>query len=95
VSWRTRIVVLLVWSVGIVAVWLIAGEVLNPGVSDEDIRECVEEGIFPPRECEEVLEDLESEEPEPIGVGVVLVVWAVGLLLLWLLTRPVQNRKPD
>ena len=81
-------VVLLVWTAGLFAVWLVAAEALNPGVSDDAVRECVEEGFFTPAQCEEVLEDLESDDPAVVSVGSVFVVWAVGLLLLWLVTRP-------
>ena len=90
--WRTRWIVLLVWTVGLLVIWLIAAEVLNPGVTEEDIRECVEEGFIPPAECEEALERLESDDPAVLSVGLVFLVWAVGLLLLWVMTRPTAAR---
>jgi uncharacterized protein YggT (Ycf19 family) len=90
-SSRTRMVVLLVWTVGLLAVWLIARDVLNAGVSDDAIQECVEEGFIPPSECENALEDLESDDRQVLSVGLIVLVWAVGLPLLWVMTRPTTS----
>jgi hypothetical protein len=76
--------VLLVWTAGVAAVWVIAELALNPGVSDEDIQECMEEGFIPPDECEETLERLEAGEEAVIGVGAAFVVWFVGFVVLLL-----------
>jgi hypothetical protein len=81
--------VLSVWTAGILAVWFIAGAVLNPGVGEEDIQECVAEGFLPPEECEEALEELEADDPAPISVLIPVLIWFGGsLLLLWVLSRP-------
>jgi hypothetical protein len=83
------IVVLLVWTAGVAAVWVIAELALNPGVSQEDIQECMEEGFIPPEECEEALENLEAGDEAVIGSGGAFVVWFVGfLVLLLVMTRP-------
>jgi hypothetical protein len=85
----TTIWVLLIWTVGVVAIWFIADLVLNPGVSEEDIRECVEEGFIPPAECEETLEMIEAGQEPVLGVGASLAVWFAGVLvLLWVMSRP-------
>lgn len=87
-SWRTLALVLLVWTAGVVAIWAIADIALNPGVTDDDIRECLTEGFIPPEECEETLEELEADEDAVIGIGVSAFIWAAGsLVLLWVLTR--------
>jgi hypothetical protein len=86
---RTTVAVLLIWTVGVVALWVIADAVLNEGVSEADIQECVEEGFIPRDECEEALEMLEADEDPVIGIGASMLVWLAGfLVLLWLLTRP-------
>lgn len=89
VSARTIISVLLVWTVGVLTLWVIANPVLNEGVSDADVRECVDEGFIPADECRETLEELEAEEGPLIGVGLTLVVWVAGVVTLaWLLRPP-------
>jgi hypothetical protein len=86
---RTTIAVLLIWTVGVAVLWMIADAVLNEGVSEADIRECVEEGFIPADECQETLEMLEAGEDPVVGIGASLLVWLAGfLVLLWLLTRP-------
>jgi hypothetical protein len=81
--------VLLVWTVGVIAVWLIADRVLNPGVTEDDIRECAEEGFIPAAECRETLEMLEAGEEPVLGFGATTAVWVAGVLvLLWVMSRP-------
>lgn len=74
----------LIWTVGIFAIWGVAQLVLNPGVTQEDIRECQEEGIFPPDECENALQALEDDDEPAVGVPLLLILWLSGLLLLGL-----------
>jgi hypothetical protein len=86
--WRKMTWVLLIWTV-VFAVLIIAGALLDPGVSEEEIEECMREGFIPPEECEETLE----AEDEGIGFGVapLFLLWLAGFLVLgavWLLTRP-------
>lgn len=81
--------VLLVWTAGVVTIWVVAEIVLNPGVTENDIRECIAEGFIPADECEETLEQLEADEDTVIGIGVSLVIWFVGcIVLLWTVNRP-------
>jgi hypothetical protein len=80
--------VLFVWTIGILVVWLMSGVVLNPGVDEADIQECVAEGFIPREDCEETLERLEDDDPAPISGGVAFLVWAVGSLVLWVILRP-------
>jgi hypothetical protein len=89
-NWSTRVWVLLVWTAGLIAVWVVANAVLDPGVTDEDVQECLREGFIPPEECEETLEALEDEEEPVLGIGASFLVWLVGCFLLWLVTRPPQ-----
>lgn len=87
--------VLAVWTGGIVVVWIVAGVVLNPGVGEEDIQECVMEGFLPPEECEEALEELEADDPAPISVLIPVLIWLAGsVVLVWVLTRP-KPANPD
>jgi hypothetical protein len=81
--------VLVVWTAGVVAVWLVADWVFNPGVSDEDVEECAAEGFIPPDECRETLEALDASQEPVLGVGVTAGVWLAGVVvLLWLMSRP-------
>jgi hypothetical protein len=81
--------VLLVWTVGVIAVWLVADWVLNPGVSEEDVQECAAEGFIPPTECRETLEALQATQEPVLGIGVTVGVWVAGVvLLLWVMSRP-------
>jgi hypothetical protein len=80
--------VLLSWTV-VFAVLIIAGAFLDPGVTEEEIEECMRERFIPPEQCEETLES----EDEGIGIGVtrLFLLWLAGFLVLgvvWLLTRP-------
>jgi hypothetical protein len=85
---RTITAVLLIWTAGVSAVWLSAGVLLNVGVDEADIQECAAEGFIPPEECEHALEMLEADDPAPITVGVPLIVWFAGsLLIIWAMTR--------
>jgi hypothetical protein len=72
----------LIWTVGIIVIWGVAQIVLNPGVTRDDIQECVAEGIFPPDECEETLQALEDEDEPVVGIPLLLILWLAGLLLL-------------
>ena len=85
---RTRWLVLLIWTVGAAAVWLLANAALNPGVSESDVRECVDEEFIPADECEAALERLEADEEPLLGFGSLFLIWLVVSLLLWLATRP-------
>jgi hypothetical protein len=88
-SWRTIALALIVWTAGAVAIWVVAEMVLNPGVAEDDIQECLAEGFIPPEECEETLERLETDDDSAIAIGASLLIWAVGsLALLLVLTRP-------
>ena len=81
--------VLVVWTAGVIGIWLVADWVLNPGVSEDDVRECAAEGFIPPAECRETLEMLEASDAPVLGLGVTLAVWAAGvLILLWVMSRP-------
>ena len=81
--------VLLVWTAGVIAVWFIADWVLNPGVTEDDVRECAEEGFIPPAECRETLEMLEAREEPVLGLGAMIALWFAGVLVLvWLMSRP-------
>jgi hypothetical protein len=85
----TTMWVLLIWTAGVVAIWFIADLVLNPGVSEDDIRECAEEGFIPPAECKETLEMIEAGQEPVLGVGASLAVWLAGVLVLaWVMSRP-------
>ena len=84
----TIISVLLVWTAGVLVLWFIANATLNEGVSDADIRECMEEGFIPANECRDVLEELEEEEDPIVGISSTVLVWVVGLVLLVWLLRP-------
>ncbi|HEX2292773.1 MAG TPA: hypothetical protein VHH55_05625 [Gaiellaceae bacterium] len=75
---------LLIWTAGMVAVWLSADAFLNPGVTEESIQECLEEGFFPARECEQRLEELEAAEDPVLAVGSAVVIWIAGCLLIFL-----------
>lgn len=90
-AWTT-ISVLLIWTVGVVAVWVIADVVLNPGVTEDDIEECVVEGFFSADECEEALEELEARQDPVLGIGATLLVWFAGVLVLLWVTRPRSAR---
>jgi hypothetical protein len=79
--WWKLTLVLLLWTVGLAAIWGVAQVALDPGIDDDAIRECVEEGFIPPDECEETLEDLEDEQVV-VGLPLLTIVWFVGLLLL-------------
>ena len=85
---RTRLWVLLLWTVGAFAIWLLANAALNPGVSERDVRECVEEGFLPAQECREALESLEADEEPLLGFAWLLAIWLSVSVLLWLVTRP-------
>lgn len=74
----------IIWTVGIVVIWAVAQIVLNPGVTQEDIRECQAEGIFPPDQCEETLQALEDDDEPAVGVPLLVILWLSGLLLLGL-----------
>jgi hypothetical protein len=87
-DWQTRAWLLVIWTVGAVAIWVVANAVLNPGVSDEAVQECLAEGFFPPDECEDALERLEAEEEPALGLGASLLIWVAGCFLIWLVTRP-------
>lgn len=71
-----------IWTAGIFAIWGLAQLVLNPGVTQEDIRECRAEGIFPPDECADALQALEDEDEPVVGIPLLLILWLAGLLLL-------------
>lgn len=82
---------LVIWTV-VFAVLLIAAAFLDPGVTEEEIEECMSEGFIPPEECEETLES----EDEGIGIGVtpLFLLWLAGFLALglaWVLTRPISR----
>lgn len=85
---RTRLWVLLIWTVGAGAVWLLGNATLNAGVSEGDVRECVEEEFIPADECEAALERLEADEDPLFGFGSLFLIWLGVSLLLWLATRP-------
>jgi hypothetical protein len=85
---RTRLLVVLIWTAGAVAIWLLANAALNPGVSDSDVRECVEEEFIPADECEAALERLEADEEPLLGFGSLFLIWLGVSVLLWLATRP-------
>jgi hypothetical protein len=92
--WRKTTWVLLFWTAGIIAIWGIVELSLNPGVSQEDIQECLEEGFIPPEECEETLRELEDEDAV-IGIPLLVIFWFAGLLLLglvWFGTRQSPTR---
>jgi hypothetical protein len=81
--------VLLIWTAGVVALWVVMDRVLNPGVTEADVLECVEEEFIPAGECEETLEALEAEEDPVLAVGASLLVWVAGVfVLLWVLRQP-------
>jgi hypothetical protein len=85
--------VVTIWTAGVILLWVISDRVLNPGVTDEDIRECVEEGFIPAEECEETLQQLEDDEDPVFGIGATLLVWLAGaLVLMWLLRPPPESR---
>ena len=89
--WRKTTWVLLIWTV-IFAILIIAGALLDPGVSGDEIEECMREGFIPPDECEETLE----ADDEGIGLGTtpLFLLWLAGFLVLgafWLVTRPTRR----
>lgn len=89
--WRMITWVLLLWTI-LFAVLIVGGELLDPGVSEDEIEECMREGFIPPDECEEMLE----AEDEGIGLGAtpLSLFWLAGFLVLgafWLLTRPTRR----
>ena len=89
--WRKTTWVLLIWTV-IFAILIIAGALLDPGVSEDEIEECMRERFIPPDECEETLE----AEDEGIGLGAtpLFLLWLAGFLVLgafWLVTRPTRR----
>jgi hypothetical protein len=73
--------VLLLWTVGLLAIWGLAEVALNPGVDDDAVRECIEEGFIPADECEETFQELEDDQVV-IGLQLLAVLWLGGLLLL-------------
>jgi hypothetical protein len=80
---------LLLWTAGVLAVWVTVRVALDPDVKDEDIQECIGEGIIPPEECEAMLQELQGE-PFVAGVPLLVIVWFAGLLLfsvVWLARR--------
>jgi hypothetical protein len=79
--WWKFTLVLLFWTVGLLAIWGLAEVALNPGVDDDAVRECIEEGFIPADECEETLQGLE-EDQVVIGFPLLAVLWFAGLLLL-------------
>ena len=89
--WRTTILVLVTWTVAVVAIWMLANAALRSGVSDADIEECREEGFFPPEECEDSLRNLAADSDRVIGVGGLLVIWALVVILFVVLTRPAPH----
>jgi hypothetical protein len=92
--WRKIAWVVLIWTAGMLAIWGIAQVVLNPGVTDEDIQECLAEGFIPPNECEETLQDLEDEQVV-IGIPLLVILWFVGLLLLSLMWSMLRQKPTD
>jgi hypothetical protein len=83
------VLTLLFWTAGVLALWIIVRLALSPDVTDEDIRECMGEGLIPPEECEEALQGLEGE-PVVAGVPLLVLVWLAGLLLfslVWVARR--------
>ena|ERR671919_2039919 len=89
--WRKMTWLLLSWTV-IFAILIMAGAFLDPGVSQDEIEECMREGFIPPDECEETLEA--GDEGIGLGVTPLFLLWLAGFLLLgalWLLTRPRQR----
>jgi hypothetical protein len=81
--------VLLLWTAGVLAAWVLVRVALNPDVTEDDVQECIGEAFLPPDECEEMLRELEGE-PVVTGVPLLVVVWFAGLLLfslVWLARR--------
>jgi hypothetical protein len=86
--WQVGLMLLL-WTAAVLAVWVTVRVALDPDVRDEDIQECIGEGIIPPDECEEMLRELEGE-PFVAGVPLLVIVWLAGVLVfsvLWLARR--------
>jgi hypothetical protein len=85
---RMRILVLLIWTAGAGGIWIVANAALNPGVSESDVQECLEERFIPADECEETLAMLEADDEPVLGLGSLFLIWVTVSLLLWLVTQP-------
>jgi hypothetical protein len=86
--WRKLMGILIVWTVFLTFGFLLV-RVLNVGVTEADIRECMQEQIISPEACEETLQAAEEGEFR-IGVPVLIMIWfggALALSLVWLLIR--------
>jgi hypothetical protein len=80
--------ILIVWTV-IVGFGFLLVSALDVGVTEADIRECMQEPFIPPEECEETLQAAEGGEFR-IGVPALITIWfggALALSLVWLLIR--------
>jgi hypothetical protein len=87
-SWRRLVGILIVWTIFVAFGFLIL-RFLNVGVTEADIRECVQDEIIPPGACEETLQAAEEGEFR-IGVPALVMIWFGGafpLSLVWLLIR--------
>lgn len=80
-SWWKLALVMLLWTTGLFAIWGLAQVILDPGLDEDDLRECMEEGFIPPAECEETLQELEDDQVL-VGLPLLTVLWFAGLLLL-------------
>jgi hypothetical protein len=84
VTLRPAIVwVLVIWAAGALAIVALSG-LLNVGVTEQALRECVAEQIIPAEDCEAVLQSVEDAQPPGLLPGA-LIVWTAGVLLLGVL----------
>jgi hypothetical protein len=74
---------LVMWTAGTLIIVGFAG-LLNVGVTEEAVRECIADGIIPPEDCEAELGGV--EETHTLGLlPVALIIWSAIVLLIGVL----------
>ena len=86
--WRKMTWAIVVFSV-LMLIWAIAGAASNPGVTEQEIQDCVADGLFTRQECEDTLETA-GDVGTGIGVTIIFILWFLGFIILsiiWFMTR--------
>ena len=86
--WRKMTWAIVVFSV-LMLVWAIAGAASNPSVTEQEIQDCVADGLFTAQECEDTLEAA-GDVGTGIGVTIIFILWFLGFIILsiiWFMTR--------